>query len=240
MLVEKRLAGLLKEEHRFETESATKAPEHIQSFIQKYGWIIQDQDNCMDIVLRKTIGPEEIMVTFSASQIDESELTVEEEEEMQGGYREEKPQSLGKEELPRGQTVDEDIDQVNEDEDLPYGMEELDFMVMVKKQNDKPALLFDCIAINGTVEIESLRYLPDGTLVNASDIKATRDRSNSYQGPIMSTLESKVQEAFFDYLETRSVDENLAVFIRDYIAFKEQKEYVRWLENVQKFISVKH
>ena len=237
LLVDKRLTGFLKEEHCFETELATQEPESIQSFIQKYGWSIQDQDNCMDIVLKKIMGPEEITIAFSASQIDESELTVEEEEEMQDVYREENPQSLEKEELPRGQINTEGIDQVDEDDNLPYGIEELDFTVTIKKRNDKSALLFDCIAINDTVEIESLRYLPDGTLANMSDVKATRDRSNSYQGPIMSTLEGKVQDAFFDYLEARGVDEKLAVFIRDYIAFKEQKEYVRWLENVQKFIS---
>ena len=38
------------------------------------------------------------------------------------------------------------------------------------------------------------------------------------------------------YLDERGVNTALAIFVPDYIDMKEQKEYVRWLENVKGFV----
>ena len=37
-------------------------------------------------------------------------------------------------------------------------------------------------------------------------------------------------------MEERGIDSGLALFIPDLAEFKEQKEYVRWLANMKKFV----
>lgn len=42
---------------------------------------------------------------------------------------------------------------------------------------------------------------------------------------------------FGRYLEERGVNAGLAAFLPDYVEYKEQKEYVNWLEKVKGFVS---
>lgn len=39
-----------------------------------------------------------------------------------------------------------------------------------------------------------------------------------------------------DYLKERNIDDDLAVFICMYADQKEQTEYVKWLDDVEKFV----
>ena len=39
------------------------------------------------------------------------------------------------------------------------------------------------------------------------------------------------------YLEERGINTRLALFIPDYIDHKEQKEYIKWLNNVKNFVA---
>jgi complement component 1 Q subcomponent-binding protein, mitochondrial len=230
ILVDKRLAALLKEEHRFEAESTEKSPERIYSFLKKYGRNIQDQEHHMEILLKKTLDSEDIVVTFTASQVEEPEPTMEEEEE-------EKEDSMNKKDQ---QEQKEEANEEAEEDAMPYSMEETPFSVTIKKQGEQHALLFDCIAVNDSLEIESVRYLPNITLANSRDANVAYDLSDTYGGPVMATLEDELQEVFFEYLEARGIDENLATFINDYTLFKEQKEYIQWLKDVQNFVAKKN
>lgn len=46
-----------------------------------------------------------------------------------------------------------------------------------------------------------------------------------------------LQVLFGRYLEERGVNAGLATFLPDYVEYKEQKEYVNWLEKVKGFVS---
>ena len=48
-----------------------------------------------------------------------------------------------------------------------------------------------------------------------------------------------IQEMFSDYLAERGIDDDLANFIPAYIDLKENKEYLRWLGNLQTFFAAK-
>ena len=50
-------------------------------------------------------------------------------------------------------------------------------------------------------------------------------------------ITQRLQELWSDYLTERGVDESIAEFIPAYIDLKENKEYLRWLTNLQKFTS---
>lgn len=44
------------------------------------------------------------------------------------------------------------------------------------------------------------------------------------------------QDALYDYLKERNIDDDLAAFICMYADQKEQNEYNNWLENMAKFV----
>jgi complement component 1 Q subcomponent-binding protein len=50
-------------------------------------------------------------------------------------------------------------------------------------------------------------------------------------------LDEGVQTLFERYLEERGVNTALANFLPDYVEYKEQKEYLQWLQNVKSFVS---
>ncbi|EIW83766.1 mitochondrial glyco protein [Coniophora puteana RWD-64-598 SS2] len=50
-------------------------------------------------------------------------------------------------------------------------------------------------------------------------------------------LPSHVRTGFVRYLQKRGIDDELAMFVREYVKQKEQIEYVNWLESVQTFVA---
>jgi complement component 1 Q subcomponent-binding protein len=58
-----------------------------------------------------------------------------------------------------------------------------------------------------------------------------------YAGPPFGNLDEDLQVLFERYLDERGINTSLALFVPDYIDFKEQKEYLSWLENVKGFVS---
>ena len=61
--------------------------------------------------------------------------------------------------------------------------------------------------------------------------------SNSQQGPPFNNLDEDLQILLEKYLEERGINTRLALFIPDYIDHKEQKEYIKWLNNVKNFVA---
>lgn len=52
-------------------------------------------------------------------------------------------------------------------------------------------------------------------------------------------LDDKLQTAFVDYLEERGVNAELGRYILDFAEDKEQREYMKWLAGVKKFVEFK-
>ena len=63
------------------------------------------------------------------------------------------------------------------------------------------------------------------------------DMTVTYLGPKFDDLAEELQDSFADYLEDRGLTEGLNDFIHEYAQWKEQSEYMRWLENVKKFLN---
>lgn len=55
-------------------------------------------------------------------------------------------------------------------------------------------------------------------------------------GPQFDELDETLQNAFYDYLAERGVDDDLAASVSDYCSSKEQLEYVGWLKGMQSFV----
>ena len=70
-----------------------------------------------------------------------------------------------------------------------------------------------------------------------SNLLKSKSAENDYQseglyaGPEFGNLDEDLQVLFEKYLDERGINTALALFIPDYIEYKEQKEYLRWLES---------
>ncbi|ETW09866.1 hypothetical protein H310_00318 [Aphanomyces invadans] len=115
---------------------------------------------------------------------------------------------------------DEDSEEGEYDDDvLPC----IRFTARIVKDNS--ALIFDCVA-SSVLTVEGVMHTE-----TADDLK-----DSDYEGPRFADLEEDVQEAFANYLDERHINDDLANFITQFADLKEQKEYVTFLENTQKFI----
>eukprot|EP00621_Florenciella_sp_RCC1693_P015801 CAMPEP_0182537970 /NCGR_PEP_ID=MMETSP1323-20130603/22923_1 /TAXON_ID=236787 /ORGANISM="Florenciella parvula, Strain RCC1693" /LENGTH=201 /DNA_ID=CAMNT_0024748409 /DNA_START=21 /DNA_END=626 /DNA_ORIENTATION=+ len=128
---------------------------------------------------------------------------------------------------------DSTTDEGDYDEELVEAMEEagmeteggsaVAFTADVEKGSD--LLRFHCTA-SEVVNIDTVEYLPGGESGVAD---------NAYTGPDFDELDEDLKNAFHEYLEDVGVTESLSNFIAMYSDHKEQQEYTRWLQNVQKF-----
>ncbi|KZO95445.1 mitochondrial glyco protein [Calocera viscosa TUFC12733] len=88
----------------------------------------------------------------------------------------------------------------------------------------------------GAFIIDGVSYYADERLANDMSMQAELDRRGVYIGPQFDNLDVQVQEEFEKYIQERGINEELAAFIPDFAEYKEQKEYVKWLDNVTNFI----
>jgi complement component 1 Q subcomponent-binding protein, mitochondrial len=109
-------------------------------------------------------------------------------------------------------------------------------IVVEKPGKNKGALNIDASAQDGVIVVENMFYYEDAALAHANSLDATQARAEVYPGPPFGTLDEDLQVLMDRYLEERGVTQALAVFAPDYVDVKEQREYVRWLNNVKKFI----
>lgn len=110
--------------------------------------------------------------------------------------------------------------------------------ILVEKEG-KGSLVLHTVAQDGYLHIDAVRYFKEGE-VTTDDITAHdigEQRQDLYMGPVFEELDEDLQTTFTKYLEERGIDTALANFLPDYVDYKEQKEYVNWLKDVNEFIS---
>jgi complement component 1 Q subcomponent-binding protein, mitochondrial len=101
----------------------------------------------------------------------------------------------------------------------------------------KGALAIEATAQDGDFLIEDLYYFPDAELADPQTAEKDWARRTLYTGPPFNNLDEDLQILLEKYLEERGINTRLALFIPDYIDHKEQKEYIRWLNNVKNFVA---
>jgi len=97
-------------------------------------------------------------------------------------------------------------------------------------------LNFETISHEGQLMIESVYYYKDLAVAEGKTAEKAHERNTVYSGPPFSNLDEELQLSMEKYLDERGINSAMAIFVPDYIEMKELKEYVKWLENVQKFV----
>lgn len=165
-----------------------------------------------------------ISVIFSISDINNTvEEVIEEDEELVIEKDEEQEQEKPKEE-------EEEEDEL---ESFPVRA-----TVIVEKEG-KGSLVVHTVAQDGYLHIDAVRYFKEGQVathdITVHDIG--EQRQDLYMGPVFEELGEDLQTTFSKYLEERGIDTALANFLPDYVDYKEQKEYMNWLKDVNDFVS---
>ncbi|BGP15693.1 Mitochondrial acidic protein mam33 [Rhodosporidiobolus nylandii] len=215
------LSTKLGEELKFETEGgdAGAEPEFVKAFKAEGVWKVDDVDGSDEIVLRRTFGSEDIRLIFSVSDLDAqpdaSEAypdAADSPDHGSGGVGEEAPAAAGA---------------------------ESSFPVETSITITKPsggAVTIDAVAQDGLFVINNIAFYPDADVALGMTSEDDWKRQGLYMGPAFENLDESVQSEFEQYLEERGVNSALALFIPDLAEWKEQKEYVRWLEGTKAFI----
>ncbi|KAJ6473283.1 regulatory protein suaprga1 [Mycena sanguinolenta] len=201
------LSQKLSEELKYENEEAPAGePEFLTVFKEQGVWKIHDTPASQEVVFERQFGNENIRLTFSIADLHSQEPP----EEFNEGEEGETPEDMSG-----------DI---------------LRVVASITKSTVPGALELDMTLQNGHFLVETVSHYDDAKLGNVVSVENDWKRRGLYVGPDFATLDVAVQEQFEKFLEERDIGESLAFFVLDYAGYKEQREYVNWLESVKSFV----
>ncbi|EJC98272.1 mitochondrial glyco protein [Fomitiporia mediterranea MF3/22] len=209
------LVQKLSEELQYEREAATAqsgTPDFITEFKSQGVWTINDTPSADEVTFERTFGNEHIRIMFSIADLDANPEHEFDPDALEEG--EEPPE-------PQPHTVTSTPIRV---------------AISITKRDAPGALSVDSLCQDGAFLIENASFYQDKEIGTALTAEADWKRRGLYLGPTFENLDAGVQDEFEKYLDERGINESMALFIPDYAEYKEQTEYVRWLESIKKFV----
>ena len=110
-------------------------------------------------------------------------------------------------------------------------------MLVTLREPSKNAVMQVGAFVTDALRIQRVTLHAAGAEPSAAEVFSGAESSAAYGGPIFDELDETLQNAFYDFLAQRGVDDELAGRIADYCSSKEQTEYVSFLQAVEKFVS---
>lgn len=132
----------------------------------------------------------------------------------------------------REELADDESPPPNEDDEPSFPAR---VNVMIEKVG-KGTLQIETTVQDGEVVIDNVYYFKDTELADAKTAELDWKRRNLYEGPPFGNLDEDLQVLLERYLDERGVNTALAMWVPEYIDFKEQREYLNWLSNVKSFV----
>ncbi|EEB08028.1 Mam33 family protein [Schizosaccharomyces japonicus yFS275] len=224
------LPHALKNEILFEKKFLKKMEGSVDTakFTKTTGFTVKDVPGQAEVVLERSYGPEKIEVKFNVQNFYDEEGDM---------YPDEEEEDLEYEN--ESNNLDENQDEIIEDyedetsEDIFHTQP---CTISITKPNSG-CLYFDANIVEGELDIDNIYFSKDPELLLSSSEDAKTKRKTAYLGPSFKELDEEVQSLFENYLEERGIDYNLIDFVMQMKQPKETKEYVHWLQNIQKFVS---
>ncbi|GMI81995.1 hypothetical protein like AT1G15870 [Hibiscus trionum] len=102
------------------------------------------------------------------------------------------------------------------------------FIVNISKGDGGNILEMVCTAWPDTMEIKKV-YVRGHN----------RTHDHPYLGPEFEELDEELQNSVYGFLEERSINDELAIFLHEYMGNKDKTEFIRWLETVKSCIEKK-
>jgi complement component 1 Q subcomponent-binding protein, mitochondrial len=104
-------------------------------------------------------------------------------------------------------------------------------ITIVVERPGKGALAVEAVADAGEILIEDFFHFPTGQLADPKSAEKEWERRSLYSGPSFEILDEELKVLLEKYLSERGIDTTLALFVPDYIDYKEQKEYLNFLNS---------
>jgi complement component 1 Q subcomponent-binding protein, mitochondrial len=105
-------------------------------------------------------------------------------------------------------------------------------LITIEKEGVKGALHIESVVRDGEIMTENVHYFPSKELADAKTAEQDWARRSVYTGPPFANLDEDLQILIDRYVAERGIDTALALWIPDYVDYKEQKEYVNWLSGM--------
>ncbi|KAI9877457.1 MAG: hypothetical protein M1830_003841 [Pleopsidium flavum] len=264
-VVDQELSAKLESELRMEKDmrDLEELPVTIKDYLDNGPFELIDTPGQEEVVLTRQFGDESIRITFSIADLNTLDQDPDQYSEDKALYDEDNAdmptdtQSGGaqsKGTVNQGRTKGGNINVAPEDSIAPAdrpeladdeapesgeGEQEQSFPARVNvtiEKAGKGAVQIETVAQDGMIAIDNVYYFPDAELADAKTAEKDWSRRGMYTGPPFGNLDEDLQVLLERYLDERGVNTALALFVPDYIDFKEQREYLNWLSNVKSFI----
>ncbi|OCL14072.1 mitochondrial glyco protein [Glonium stellatum] len=225
---------------------------NIKDYLENCPFELEEKPGQEEIVLTRKFNDELIRVTFSTADLANMDQDADDLEDhaMYDEGDEIMQQSGGantKGAVNQGRTAEGNVKVAPEDSVAPADRPELDdedsreasFPARVNVKIERPgkgALAIEAIAQDGDFVIENLYYFPSADLAEPKTAEQDWERRALYTGPPFGNLDEDLQILFEKHLAERGINTRMALFIPDYIDYKEQKEYLKWLKNIKSFV----
>ncbi|TGZ81206.1 mitochondrial glyco protein [Ascodesmis nigricans] len=254
--VDEELSIKLESELQLELEMAENeedpVPLSIKEFMDSSPFKINDQPGQEQVELVRKFGDETIRVSFSIADInnidnenlnDHSLFDDQHSEDGQvpassdqsGGAQSVQAKREGRVASAEDPAAEEEFGEEEEEEDISEESFPARVQVTIEKPN-QGALQIDAVAQDGMIVVDNVFFLKNANLASARTAEADWERRGVYAGPPFSNLDEDLQVLLERYLDERGINTSLALFVPDYIDYKEQKEYLSWLENLKGFV----
>ena len=109
-------------------------------------------------------------------------------------------------------------------------------VLVTLREPSKSAVMQVGAFVTDALRIQRVTLHAAGSEPSATEVFSGAESSAAYGGPIFDELDETLQNAFYDFLAQRGVDDELAGRVADYCSSKEQLEYVAFLQSVEKFV----
>lgn len=208
-------------------------PTSVRDYLENGPFEILDTPGNEEVVLTRQFGDEKIQISFSIADLNSFDP--------EADYQD---RALSDEESNINQGDENNFkvepeDQVEEEDGEGEEEQEPSFPVRLSIVVEKPgkgALQVESVVQDGMVVFDNIHYYSDASHAYAKTPEKVHERQDLYAGPPFGNLDEDLQVLLERYLEERGVNAALALFVPDYIDMKEQKEYLRWLDNVKGFV----
>ncbi|KAK7462848.1 Mitochondrial acidic protein mam33 [Stygiomarasmius scandens] len=208
------LSNKLSEELKYETqavEGAPAVPEFLKKFKEQGVWEIEDLPYHDEVTLSRKFGNENLRLMFSIVDI-----------------RAEEAEDFENEEAVAEENEEQEHDALD--------VYPIRASLSITKDSVPGALTVDMSCQEGQFMMDNVSFYRDGKLATELTAEADWKRRGLYMGPQFETLDIGLQEEFEKFLQERGINESVALFIPEYAEWKEQAEYVKWLESVKGFV----
>ncbi|KAF2459640.1 regulatory protein suaprga1 [Lineolata rhizophorae] len=231
-----------------------KYPEGVQDYLDQSEYTLQDLPGKEEIVLTRQYGDETIKITFSIASLqdmpEEPEDPAYDDEEMDETMKDaQAPPGQKRPVNARGGKENPDVapeDKVSpadqEDMNEEYGDEfdqgqsfPIGLTINITRPN-KGAISVAASTSNGALTVDNVFFYPDANMAEPKDAETVFSRQGIYAGPPFGTLDEDLQSLIEQYLEERGIDAHMMLFVPEYIDYKENREYLQWLENMKNFV----